>query len=170
MALRATTTPEPQRPAGAGDVLVFMVGGSRCAVPLAHVHEVARAVAITPLPTAPPIVEGVINVRGTVVPVVDLRSRLDLPPEPLRPEQRLIVVQAGARTVALRVDDVDWVSRVRTSSVAEPERIARGIGWLAGVARLRDGLVLLHDLDSFFRQGEAEALDAALAARSRGTA
>lgn len=164
------TTTERQRPAGAGDVLVFTVGGSRCAVPLAHVQEVARAVAITPLPTAPPIVEGVIDVRGMVVPVVDLRARLDLPPAPVRPEQRLIIVRAGERTVALRVDDVDWVSRVRSSSVAEPDRIARGIGWLAGVARLRDGLVLFHDLDSFFRQGEAEALDAAIAARPRGRA
>jgi purine-binding chemotaxis protein CheW len=149
-------------------VLVFVVGGSRCAVPLGHVVEVVRAVAITPLPTAPPIVEGVIDVRGAVVPVVDVRARLGLPAEPVQPEQRLILVQAGEREVALRVDEVEWVSRVRSSSIAEPEQIARGIGWLAGVARLRDGLVLFHDLDSFFRQGEEEALDAALAARGGG--
>jgi purine-binding chemotaxis protein CheW len=145
---------------------VFTVGGSRCAVPLEHVQEVVRAVAITPLPTAPPIVEGVIDVRGTVVPVVDVRARLGLPPEPVRPEQRMVLVVAGARQVALRVDDVEWVARIRSSSVSEPERIARGIGWLAGVARLKDGLVLFHDLDTFFRQGETEALDAALAART----
>lgn len=162
------TTTEPEHPAGADDVLVFAVGGSRCAVPLEDVLEVVRAVAITLLPTAPSIVEGVIDVRGEVVPVVALRERLGLADAPLDPEQRFILVRAGERTIGLRVDEVEWVSRVRSSSVAAPERIARGIGWLAGVARLRDGLVLFHDLDTFFRQGEAEALDAALAARAGG--
>jgi purine-binding chemotaxis protein CheW len=160
------TTTERQRPADAGDVLVFTVAESRCAVPLATVLEVARAVAITPLPTAPTIVEGVIDVRGVVVPVVDVRSRLGLPAVANHPDQRLLVVWAGERLVALRVDEVEWVASVRSSNLAEPERIAHGIGWLAGVARLRDGLVLFHDLDTFFRQGEAEALDAALAARA----
>jgi len=152
------------RTAGPGEVLVFMVGGVRCAVPLDEVREVVRAVAITPLPTAPPIVEGIIDVRGRLVPVLDLRGRLGLPAAPLRAEQKLVIADAGERRVAVRVDAVDWVTQLDGEDVAEPDRVVRGIGYLAGVARLPDGLVLVHDLAAFLEQGEEEALTAALAA------
>jgi purine-binding chemotaxis protein CheW len=143
-------------------VLVFIVGGVRCALPLGDVREVVRAVAVTPLPTAPAIVEGVIDVRGRIVPVLDLRGRLGLPAAPVRAEQKLVIAEAGERRVAIRVDTVDWVTRLDEEEVAEPDRVVRGIGYLAGVGRLPDGLVLVHDLATFFEQGEAEALSTAL--------
>lgn len=152
----------PARVTQAGDVLVFIVGGVRCALPLADVREVTRAVAITALPTAPPIVEGVIEVRGRVVPVLDLRGRLGLPPTPVRPDQKLIIADAGERRAAIRVDAVDWVTHLDEDDIAAPEGVVRGIGFLAGVGRLADGLVLVHDLATFLEQGEAEVLSAAL--------
>lgn len=152
----------PPRVTEAGEVLVFIVGGVRCALPLGDVREVARAVAITALPTAPPIVEGVIEVRGRVVPVVDLRRRLGLPAAGVHADQKLIVASAGERRVAIRVDAVDWVTRLDEDDIASPEGVVRGIGFLAGVGRLPDGLVLVHDLATFLEQGEAEALSAAL--------
>jgi purine-binding chemotaxis protein CheW len=153
---------------GAAEVLVFRLGGVRCALPLAAVVEVLRAVRVTPLPTAPAVVEGVIDVRGLVVPVLDLRARLGMAPVPVRADHVLILAGAGGRTVAVRADAVEWIASLDTSLV-EPERIARGIGYLAGVARTADGMVLVHDLEAFLRQGEAEALEAALA-RHRPTA
>lgn len=152
----------PAAGAGSGEVLVFIVGGVRCALPLADVREVVRAVAITALPTSPAIVEGVIDVRGRVVPVLDLRARLGLPAEPVGPEQKLVIADADERRVAVRVDSVDWVTQLDEDEIAAPERVVRGIGYLAGVGRLPDGLVLVHDLATFLEQGEAEALSAAL--------
>lgn len=85
-------------------LLTFDVGGRRLALPATAVGEVTWAVAVTPLSKAPPIVEGVINVRGTVVPVLDIRHRLTLPAQPVALHQHFIVAHAGHRLVALRVD------------------------------------------------------------------
>jgi purine-binding chemotaxis protein CheW len=156
--------------AQSAEVLVFMIGEVRCAIPLGDVREVVRAVALTPLPTAPSIVEGVIDVRGRLVPVLDLRGRLGLPAEPNRADQKLVIADAGDRRVAVRVDSVDWVTHLDERDVAEPDHVVRGIGYLAGVGRLPDGLVLVHDLATFLEQGEAEALAAALDAYLDGEA
>src|SRR5205085_8492167 len=86
------------------DVLVFEVAGRRFGLPAAVVREVLRAVALTPLPKAPAVVEGLVNVRGTLVPVLDVRGRFGLPAKPLAPTDHLIVARAGGRLVALRVD------------------------------------------------------------------
>jgi purine-binding chemotaxis protein CheW len=158
---------ERSRPARAEEVLVVEIAGTRCALPLGDVLEVLRAVALTPLPTAPPIVEGVIDVRGEVVPVLDVRRRLGLPSAPVSAAQRLVLARAAGRTVGLRVDAVDWITRLAAADIARAERIAHGIGWLAGVARVAGGLVLVHDVGTFLRQAEAEALDEAMAAAGR---
>jgi len=154
-------------PDSSNEVLRFDIGELRCAVPLAHVREVQRAVAITPLPGAPPIIEGVIDVRGEVVPVVDVGGRLGQPRRVVQPSQSLVLVWTGERRVALRVDRVHWLEDLEDDAVASAGRLTRGPLELAGVARTADGLVLLHDAETLLRQAEAESLDAALAARGR---
>src|SRR5205085_11996004 len=86
------------------DVLVFEVAGRRFGLPAAAVKEVVRAVALAPLPKAPAVVEGVINLRGTVVPVLDIRGRFRLPQKPLAPSDQLIIARTGPRLAALHVD------------------------------------------------------------------
>lgn len=159
---RAAGAAETRGPAEAA-VLVFQVGDARCALPLDAVLEVVRAVRITPLPTAPAVIEGVIDVRGDLVPVLDLRARLGMAPVAVRPDHVLILARAADRTVAVRADAVEWIASLDASRLVPPERVARGIGYLAGVGRTPDGIVLVHDLDAFMRQGEAEALETALA-------
>ena len=83
------------------DVLVFEISGLRYALPTSDVSELARAVTIVPLPKGPPIVEGIINVRGRIVPVLDIRSRFRLPPKAVSPTDHLILAHAGQRLVAL---------------------------------------------------------------------
>lgn len=147
------------------EVLRFDLGELRCAVPLTHVREVQRAVAVTPLPGAPPVIEGVIDVRGTVVPVVDLGVRLGVPARPVRASQSLVLVWTGARTVALRVDGVHWLEALEPGAVAGSSELTRGSTAVAGVARTAEGLLLLQDPESLLRQAESESLEAALAAR-----
>lgn len=96
-------------------LLAFELSGQRYGLPLAAVLEVVRAVAITPLPGVPPVVEGAINVRGRVVPVLDLRARFGLPPHPLDPDQHLVLARTGRRLVAVRTD---WVARLYTVAAA----------------------------------------------------
>ncbi len=86
------------------EILVFEVDGRRYGLPAAEVRELARAVTIVPLPSPTALVEGIIDVRGEAVPVLDLRARLGLPARGVEPSDHLIIARAAGRTVALRVD------------------------------------------------------------------
>jgi purine-binding chemotaxis protein CheW len=145
------------------EILVFEVGGQRYGLPLVDVLELVRAVAITPLPDAPAVIEGVVNVRGRVLPVLDVRARFRLPARPLDPSDHFIVASAGARGVILRVDRATHLAMVDGTAVQAPETLGPGATYVAGVARLEDGLVLIHDLATFLSAAEAASLDDALA-------
>jgi hypothetical protein len=98
-------------------ILVFEIGGRRFGLPAAEVRELLRAVTILPLPLAPDVVEGIINVRGTVVPVLDIRARLRLPAKAAEPSDHLIVVEPGGRPVVLRIDRaLNWRTWTRPRS------------------------------------------------------
>jgi purine-binding chemotaxis protein CheW len=147
---------------GRQEFLVFDVAAQRFALPLPNVREVLRAVAITRLPDAPAVIEGVIDVRGSLVPVMDLRARVGLPRRPLELEDRLIVVESDGRTLALRVDRVHWTIEVEERALESTRTLAPEAAYIAGVARLEDGLVLIHDLRRFLSPSEAAELARAL--------
>ncbi len=138
--------------------LIFTIDELRFALPIEAVRETVRAVAITPLAGAPGVVEGVIDVHGTVTPVLDMRARFRLPPRPVRPSDRMVLARALGRLVALRVDDVLDVATVPDESLSAARDDDPSTRHLAGVAQLPDGLVLVGDLDAFLTQGEREAL------------
>ena len=119
------------------EVLVFELGGRRFALPAAGVRELLRAVTIFPVPSAPAAIEGVINLRGVVVPVVDLRDLLRLPPRDAEPADHLIVLDAGPRPSAVRVDHVVGLDRLPTAGTGGDD--------FAGVVKLPGGLVLMLD-------------------------
>ena len=146
------------------EVLVFEVGGQTYALPTADVREVVRAVAITPLPDAPAVIEGVVNVRGRVLPVLDVRTRFRLPATPLDPSDHFIVAAAGPRGVVLRVDRATHLALVDEASVQSPQTLGPSGAYVAGVAKLEDGLMLIHDLATFLSAAEAASLDEALSA------
>jgi len=153
--------------AGPGrEVLVFEVAGQRYGLPTVDVRELVRAVAITPLPNAPAVIEGVVNVRGRVLPVLDVRARFRLPAKPLDPSDLFIVASAGARGVILRVDRATHLALVDEASFQPPETLGPGSVYVAGVAKLDDGMVLIHDVTTFLSAAEAASLDEALSARA----
>jgi purine-binding chemotaxis protein CheW len=145
--------------------LLLEVDGIRLALPLDSVAEILRAVAITPLPGAPPVVEGVISVRGEIVPVLNLRARLGLKSRRVSTSDRLAVAHAGSRRVAVRVDKVDWLVDIDPASIRPADELTSGLNHIKGVTQLDGGLVLIHDLETFLSIAEAESLDVALAAR-----
>lgn len=144
------------------ELLVFDVGDRRLALRARDVHEVIRAVAIAPLPKAPPVVEGVINVRGTLMPVLDLRKRFGLPPVPITPEQHFILARAGPRPVALRVDRALDLTIVPEDAVESATRVVPRAEYVAGLARLADGVLVIHDLERFLSLDEEQQVDAAV--------
>lgn len=147
------------------EILLFEVHEQRYGLAVADVREVLRAVALTPLPRAPTVIEGIINLRGAIVPVLDLRRRFQLPLRPIEPDDQLIVALAGRRVVALRVDRALGLGVIEASAVDRAEAVLPGVDYVAQVARFPDGLVFIHDLATFLSATEAEALATALAAK-----
>ena len=145
------------------EVLVFEVGGQVYGLPTEDVRELVRAVAITALPSAPAVIEGVVNVRGRVLPVLDIRARFRLPPKALDPADHFIVASAGPRGVILRVDRATHLALIDPSKVQPPETLGPGTSYVAGIAMLEGGMVLIHDLATFLNEAESRSLDAACA-------
>lgn len=144
------------------DVLVFNMSGQRYGLYGRDVRRVVRAVAIAPLPRAPAIVEGIIDLQGAIVPVLDVRSRFRLRAKPLAVTDHFIVATAGERTVAIRVDETVGLVPVDPAALSDTSSVAANLELVAGVAKLPDGLVLIHDLGGFLAEAEAVMLDDAL--------
>jgi purine-binding chemotaxis protein CheW len=145
------------------EVLLFLLEGQRYALPMEDVRELVRAVRLTPLPRAPGVVEGLLNLRGELLPVLDMRRRFRLPARPLSSSDHFVVAQAGPRRVALRVDRAESLLALETGQLDESPRELPGVGYVAGALKLPDGLVLLHDLRTFLSEAEALELEEALA-------
>ena len=149
------------------EVLVFEVAGGRWALDVRAVREVARAVAVARLPRAPAVVTGVVDVRGELAAVLDLRARLGLPPRDVDPSEMFVIARAGERTVAVRADAVEGLARVPAELLADTGDTVPSAPY-AGAARLPDGLVLVHDPAAFLSEAESATLDGALAAAREG--
>jgi purine-binding chemotaxis protein CheW len=154
--------------AGDLEILIFEVGGQRYGLPARDVQEVVRAVAMQPLPKAPAVVEGVINLRGQVVPVLDIRARFRLPAKALAPSDHLVIAWVGERRVALRVDRAVDLVRCRAADVEDARVVLPGVEYVSWVARGPHQLVLIHDLRTFLSRAEATALTASLQAGEGG--
>jgi purine-binding chemotaxis protein CheW len=141
------------------ELLTFEIGHERFGIPLSDVREIVRAVSIVRFPNAPPVVEGIINVRGSVVPTLDIRARFNLPPKAVEPSDHLVIAFARHRLVAIRVDRVTDLMTLAKSDVEDVAGTVPGSDLITGVAKLDDGLLLIHDLSRFLSATEAEALD-----------
>lgn len=148
-------------------ILVFALGEAKFGLLAQIVREITRATALTALPKAPVIMEGVVNFRGTVVPVLDIRQRFRLPSVPLHPDQHFIVAQAGPRLVALRVDRTTDVVEVDERTIVSASGSVPGAEYVGGIAKLPDGLLVIHDLEQFLSPDEAGQVDTATAQASR---
>ncbi len=141
---------------------MFWLDDQRYALPLAAVKRVERAVAVTAVPAAPEAVLGVVNIRGQVVPVFNLRRRFRLPERRLGLTDRLIVARTRHRLVALLADAVQGLLEGPASQIIPAERVLPGLEYLRGVARLQGGMVLIHDLDGFLSLEEERRLEEAM--------
>jgi chemotaxis signal transduction protein len=141
--------------------ILFEVGSEPYAIPALQVEQVLRMVALSPLPGAPPLFEGVVNVRGQLLPVFSVHRWRGLPPCEPRPEHHLLVVNAAGTRAALHVDRVLGLEDIAEETLAGPEGWAPGSAPLAGALKLEKGLVLVHDLPRLLSSLEpARAADA----------
>jgi purine-binding chemotaxis protein CheW len=144
------------------NLVVFHLDELRIALLLAAVERIVCAVEVTPLPGAPAMVHGAIDMQGRILPVLNLRRRFRLPEREIWPADQFVIASTVRRAVALVVDEAEGVIEVEQSAVIGSDQIVSDLEQFPGVVKLDDGLALIHDLEKFFSLDEAHALDAAM--------
>lgn len=147
-------------------LVIFDIEGQRYAIPLLTVERVLLMVAVSPLPKSPPVAIGAINLHGQVVPVLDIRRRFGLPPRDYGLTGHLLVARTHRRILALPVDEVVGVQEVDGETITPPGAVLPGLGYVAGIVTLADGLIFIHDLDTFLSLDEEQQLAEALEGRA----
>jgi purine-binding chemotaxis protein CheW len=143
-------------------VVAFVLGEQRFGLDVGRVERVLPVLAVSALPSAPAIVVGVINVRGSVIPVVDLRRRFGMSARSHELRDHLLLVRTPQRRLALPVDEVNGVVDVASNAMARPNDVVPGLGHLAGIVALPDGLLFIQDLDALLSLEEEGQLSRAL--------
>ena len=137
--------------AGIRQLIVFTLDGREYALPVEQVSEVLRMVTLTPVPEAPPWLPGIINLRGAVVPVVDLRARLALPRAPWGVNTPIIVADYEDRKLGLVADAVVELLSVPGSAITPPDEGVSGTGnSVSGVARAGERLIFIFELERLY--------------------
>lgn len=142
-------------------VACFRLMDDLYAVDIMRINEIIRPQKLTVLPKAPSFIEGVINLRGTVIPVVDLRKRFDMPSRPANASTRLLIIRVAGQSIGIVVDDVTEVITVPLKDIKPPPSVADGVSvyYLLGVCLSADGLVMLLDIDRLLTTTEVKALE-----------
>ena len=130
------------------ELLGFMLSDEQYALDILEIKEIVRLQAITPVPRSPAWLKGIVTLRGVIVPIFDLRSRLGLAEIEHGPETRIVVVYRGEEFAGLIVDSITQVMRLPVESIEPPPQTIGQVEaeYLRGVARFRDQLVILLNL------------------------
>jgi purine-binding chemotaxis protein CheW len=149
---------QQERPRRLETWVTFELAGETFGVPVTHVHEILRVTGITRVPHAPATVRGVTNMRGRVLPVVDLRVRLGMPAAETTPLSRIVVVASRGRSLGLLVDSVDQVARIDRDSVQPPppDVMTSQSDYIVGVSHAGPSLIILLDVDLILILRETE--------------
>ena len=147
-------------------LVIFELGEEAFGVEIAMVESIIKMLPVTRLPQAPEFVEGVINLRGKILPVIDLRKRLAIPLSESTRESRMVVVALDGTTVAMVVDQVNEVLRVNDDIVEAPPSISQSVDsrFITGIAKIGEDLVILLDLSKVLDISETSQLTASVAA------
>jgi purine-binding chemotaxis protein CheW len=139
----------------------FRIENELFGVEILKVKEIDRLMEITKVPNSPDFVEGVINLRGIIIPVVDLRKRFKLHDKGHDEKTRIVVIEVDHQTVGIIVDEVSHVIRIPRNIIEPPPPMVAGIGseYIQGVGKLEKELLILLDMDRAFSIVEKRQLN-----------
>jgi purine-binding chemotaxis protein CheW len=141
----------------------FKIGDAEFGVDILSVQEINKMMELTLVPNTPEFIEGVVNLRGRIIPVINLRSRLGLPVKEYDLETRIIVVEMTDKTLGFIVDEVKEVLRIPKSITEPPPQIVSGIDsdYITAIGKLEDRLLILLDLNRILSKEETNQLEEA---------
>ncbi len=134
----------------------FKLGREEYGVSILQVQEIKRMTDITRVPHTPEYIKGVMNLRGSVLPVVDLKKRLNLPSQAYSDDTRIIIVKVDEVNLGIIVDAVSEVLTIRQENIEPPQTVAGGAvaSYLSGVGKLDDRLLILLDLEAIISHNQ----------------
>ncbi len=137
-------------------LVVFKLGREEYSVSILQVQEIKRITDITRVPHTPDYIKGVINLRGSVLPVIDLKKRLNLPQQMSTEDTRIIIVKVGELSVGMIVDAVSEVMTINQENIDSPEVVAGSVAasYLSGVGKLDNRLLILLNLEEIIGVGQ----------------
>jgi purine-binding chemotaxis protein CheW len=142
-------------------VVSFHLGNEEYGVDISQVQEIIRMVEITHVPRAPQFMEGVINLRGQLIPIVDLRARFAMPRIEHTKSTRIVVTEVGTKKVGIIVDSVSEVINIPIEQIEDAPDMISGVGteYIQGVGKVNDRLIVLLDLTMVITGEEKAQLD-----------
>jgi len=142
-------------------IVGFRIGRETFGVPISLVHEIVRVPDITSVPEAPDYVEGVINLRGKIISVVDLRKRFGETEIKAHKKNRILVVEVSGKLVGLMVDAASEVLKIPPSQIDLPPNVFEEgeLNYVTGVGKLQSRLIILIDLTKILQKGELRRLE-----------
>lgn len=139
----------------------FKIGAEEFGIDILKVNEIIRMMSITKVPNAPSFVDGVVNLRGRVIPVINLRAKLVLPRKEYDRNSRIIVVELNTKTIGFIVDEVSEVLRIPVNITEKPPEMVSGINaaYITAIGKLEDRLLILLDLERILGEDEGAELN-----------
>jgi purine-binding chemotaxis protein CheW len=153
-----------QEGTGTMQLVSFRLAQEEYGIEITKVQEIILMGEITRVPQTPEYIKGLINLRSTVIPIVDLRLRFGLANEEPTDETRIMVVNVAGKTIGIIVDAVSEVLRISQEQIAPPPPTVAGLGhdYLTGLVKLDTRLLILLDIDKILGREEASAVDSIL--------
>ena len=143
-------------------IIAFSLDQQVYALPLNNVMRVIHAVEITNLPKSPDIISGIINVKGQIIPVVNVRKRFGLTTRELSPDDQMIIAYTRKRQIALLVDQVSGIQNISSQQLVNTKETMPYAEYIGGVAKIEDDLILIYDLEQFLNLNEEMELEQAI--------
>lgn len=141
-------------------IVAFSLGSETYGVDIGQIREIIPVQKVVPVPRAPEFVEGIINLRGKVIPVLDLRQHFGFEKKERNPNQRILLIEVGGDSIGVRVDSVLSVLRIPEDSIEPPASVLTGDGndYIQGIAKVEDNLIVLLDLTRIISDAEKGTL------------
>jgi purine-binding chemotaxis protein CheW len=141
--------------------LTFFLGDEEYGVDISKVREIIAMMKITAVPKTPDYVVGVINLRGSIIPVIDTRARFDMPKIEYDEQTAIIIIEINKLSIGFVVDKVEEVLSVDAENISEPPKFGSNINtdFIKNIARVGDAVVMVLDLELIFEAEELSALD-----------
>ena len=138
----------------------FNIGDEEFAVDILNIQGINRMVEITKVPNTPDYIKGIINLRGIIIPLIELRSRLGMPPKEHDKDTRFIVVEIAQKVIGFIVDSVSEVLRISRSICEPPPATVKGVNseYITAVGKLEDRLLIMLDLEKILTEEETHEL------------